>query len=285
MKNKLIIVSLFCLLISPIVLARLNIFKKNNHDDKKEVVSENVAENYEKSHEILAGEWIICKVGNTEIEREENYPYIQFHPNDDAFYASNGCNVLNGVYTFGEGNILMFHNVLSTLRYCVDTPFDVEINAILRDESRVWYREEIIDGEPFLYFNDANGKQLMTLHKPGLNILNGFWRVVRLEDDDTSSDDLTLFIDIEGRRLHCNAGCNSYNGNIFVVPQSKRTLSITDLSPIKKDNPCPDVELQSKLLVALERAAGAEIVDSERVELIDSYGKSLVILRKSGFNE
>lgn len=223
----------------------------------------------------LQGEWVIASVGKIEIDREENYPYINFDPRDNSFYASNGCNVLNGIYTIESSSQLMFHNVLSTMKYCADTPFDIEISSILADDVKVKYKHEIKDGVPYLYFSNLKGDRIMTLHQMGLDFLNGAWKVSEIQGENFKTDDLTIFFDVEERRVHGSTGCNSFNGDMFVDPQNNHSISLTNVAVTMRL--CPDMDRQNKMLVVLEMTVGVKAT-SHGVSLLNSSGKTIMKL-------
>lgn len=225
---------------------------------------------------MLAGEWVIEQVGSTKIDREENYPYVNFVPEEDAFYASNGCNVLNGGFSVKDKK-LTFHNVLATMRYCPDAPFDTEINAVLADEKPVNIVFDEVQGLPYLYLTNNQGEKLMVLHKAGLDFLNGDWEVVDIQGEDFSNSDMSIFFDVEERKVHGNTGCNSFNGEIFVDPLNARQISLSNLAVTMRM--CPNIAQQSKYLVALEETAGARAAGSKTVFLTDSDGNVVITLK------
>ena len=62
---------------------------------------------------VLNGEWIIVSAGGKSIETIDEMPYLTFEKSTGKFYASNGCNVLNGTFTLDDG---FFESVLSYLQ-------------------------------------------------------------------------------------------------------------------------------------------------------------------------
>lgn len=282
MTKKFLIAAVSLGLIIPITACGTQLFRKKAvANDERPTVVVGVSPEQERADaqlavEVLDGEWVILQVGDTKIERDEDYPYINFVPAEDSFYASNGCNVLNGIFTYTAPNTLGFHNVITTMKYCADTPFDTQINAVIATEKPVRFTTDIVDGEPFLYFENENGQRLMTLHKPGLDFLNGNWQITRIGDEEFDDSEMTMFFDIESRKVHGNTGCNSFNGDIFVEPQNKRRLSLSNMAVTMRM--CPNIDRQSKLMVALEKTAGAKLVAPGKVALVDAEGHSLMSL-------
>lgn len=277
--NKSILPAISFLMIIPMTACASNLFRKSAKTEPRTEVAavqpEVVADGTQ-----LAGEWVITEVGDTKIDREENYPYVHFVPAENSFYASNGCNVLNGIFTLEGSDRITFHNVLSTMRYCADTPFDTSINAVLADENTLRYVTDTKNGEKLLYLEDKEGKRLMTLHRPGLDFINGNWTVTEIDGKATDTEDVTIFFDIDERRVHGNTGCNSFNGDIFVDPQNPGKLSLTNMAVTMRM--CPNIALQSSFLIALEQSVGAKAHGKNTVYLTDAEGKKLIKLERRG---
>ncbi len=226
--------------------------------------------------ELLNGEWMIKAVGAAHISVEEDYPYIHFVAEDNAFYASNGCNILNGIFTVGADNRLTFHNVMSTMKYCQDTPYDAQISKVLSDDNTVSMRYEQIAGEGYLYLNNDRGQRVMTLRKPGMDFLNGNWRVVEINNESINNPEMTVFFDIEERKVHGNTGCNYFNGEIFIDPVTANSLSLSKMGVTRRL--CQNADDERKLLVALEDIAIAIKGDANSALLTDSSGQTAVKL-------
>lgn len=227
---------------------------------------------------ILEGEWTIKSVGITDIVREENVPYITFVNADNAFYANNGCNVLNGVFTIENGDKITFHNVLSTMKYCPDTPFDTQINEVLADANTVKVDVDRLGGETYLYLNNSLGHRVMTLRRHSLSFLNGNWRVTEINGEKFDDDEMTIFFDIAEKKIHGNTGCNFFNGDIYIDPVVPNAINFSAMGVTRRA--CPKGDQERKLLVALEETTvGLDGKDGKAL-LTDTRGQSVVKLVK-----
>lgn len=67
--------------------------------------------------QLTGGRWTLVSVGDRQVNAEDEQPYLHF---DSAgrFYASDGCNILNGDYTIRSNGDMTFDHVLSTMKYC-----------------------------------------------------------------------------------------------------------------------------------------------------------------------
>ena len=123
-----------------------------------------------KSHDLtdaIKGEWVITAIGSKALQTEENIPYITFVPSEGRFYGSNGCNVLNGDYLLTPAGVLSFSNVLSTMKYCADVPYEQEINQIVSEAKTLGTKFENIGNESYLYIM-YDGKVALTLRRANM---------------------------------------------------------------------------------------------------------------------
>lgn len=227
---------------------------------------------------LLGGNWTIIKVGETNIDRDEDMPYIFFEPKEGIFYANNGCNTLNGSFTL-DTNKITFHNVITTLRLCAEVTFDHEINAVVNNEiaSVLKFNEE--GAETFLNLTSPSGKALMTLRRGNLEFLNGQWDIVAVAGLETLRTPATIFFDLTDLKLHGNTGCNFINGEIYL---DHRVPNAVDFSQIITTlRACQYPEQQTAILVALEETASAVSEDADTVILLDANGMEMMRLKKA----
>ena len=271
--RKLIIIAAIAALAIP---ANGRIFQKKKKQSEPAKV-EAPAQQLAPVTDVLNGEWTIRQVGTTQINAEENAPYVYFELSQDAFYANNGCNVLNGIFTIEDGCRITFHNVLSTMRYCSDTPYDTEINSVLADEKTVVAKYRLIAGEGYLDLCDNSGRTLMILRRHALDFLNGKWRVTEINGETFDNDEMNIFFDINERKIHGNTGCNFFNGDIFIDPNRANTISLSDMGVTQRA--CPDGDTERKMLVALEQATTVLNTGNDTVMLSDGSGSVIKLAR------
>ena len=70
----------------------------------------------------LNGEWIISAIGNTQLGKTENTPFLAFDIEQKRVHGNAGCNVINGSFSQEEGkdNSLKFSQMISTMMACPD---------------------------------------------------------------------------------------------------------------------------------------------------------------------
>lgn len=227
----------------------------------------------------LGGEWTIVQVGATAIDRDEDMPYIIFEPSSASFYANNGCNTLNGAYSVDTKDMITFHNILSTLRLCPNVTFDNEINAVITENVPVQLRMNEVGAESFVEFVSASGKLVMRLRRGNLQFINGNWDVQSITGLDKLEVPADIFFDLGELRLHGNTGCNIVNGDIYLDHRRSNAIDFSNM--ITTRMACPYDKQQTAMLVALEETASAISDGADKVMLLSSDGKVLMILKRA----
>lgn len=228
----------------------------------------------------LGGQWTIMQVASKTIERDEDMPYIIFEPSTARFYASNGCNTLNGSYEVNDkDNTVTFHNILSTLRLCPDVNFDNDINAVVTENVPVALKMKEVGSETFLEFISSSGKVLMSARRGNLEFLNGQWDVESISGLDKLDTPAAVFFDIAEKKLHGNTGCNIVNGNIYLDHRRSNAVDFSNM--ITTRMACPYDKQQTAFLVALEEAETAISDGTDRVMLLGTDGRILMTLKKA----
>jgi len=226
----------------------------------------------------LGGQWTIIKAGDMTIDRDEDMPYIIFEPSTSLFYASNGCNTLNGVYSIDSLNRLSFHNVMSTLRACPDVKYETQINALLSD-SPTAIKISDTGSESFLDFLNDNGLTIMRLRRGKLQFLNGQWDVESIAGLKKLEVPASIFFDIAELKLHGNTGCNIVNGSIYLDHRHPNSVDFSNMATTRMA--CPYEKQQTAMLVALEESATAINDGADKVVLLNTDGKTLMTLKKA----
>ncbi len=230
-----------------------------------------------KLAESLAGQWNITQAGVISIDVDD-MPYIFFEPSTGRFYANNGCNTLNGTFAVDDNGTIEFSEVLSTMRYCPDIPYELAINAVIVDNHPSRLEITQLGAETAIDFLDAEGKSTMRLSRGELDFLNGHWSVesiAGLENLETNAD---VFFDLPELKLHGNTGCNYFNGDIYLDHRVSGGIDFSNMGLTRMA--CPYTTQETAMMVALEQTAAAINGDNGRAMLVDSQGRELMSLRR-----
>lgn len=223
----------------------------------------------------ISGEWTIIGVNDKEINQDEEMPYVTFVPGEKRFYASNGCNILNGDYIL-SGSTISFSHVLATQKYCPGVNYDSEINSVLADGNSLTVQVKAQNQATFLYLIDANGRTLISMSRQNLSWLNGQWDVVTINGHTADRAEANIFFDIASLKVHGNTGCNYFNGTLHVDPLEAGNISFSGMGVTRMA--CPDQDFERAMLVALEEVTKVEQKNGLAV-LCDANGNQLLTLK------
>lgn len=210
---------------------------------------------------------------------DEDVPYVNFDK-EGRFYASDGCNILNGSYALKSDGKLTFANVLSTMKYCPEVDYSSGVGAMLADGSEYMADCKRIGQDTYLYLKNAAGKTVATLRRHNMEFLNGAWLIKKAEGKDINDEEANVFIDIAELKVHGNTGCNYFNGDIYIDPTRSNAIDFSNMGVTRMA--CPKSEQEHRILVALESAASAIAgKNSDTVLLLDGAGKEVMTLKRT----
>lgn len=261
--------------------------KKKSHkdvlpEDRQQFIMDRVAKKYtpeELLEGVIKGDWAIEEVNGHRVVEYMEAPYLKFSPTNKQVYANNGCNYMNGSYTYSpQDKTLKFGDMISTMRECAGVESTAtEINmALAATRSYSW---ELRDSQFYLFLEDAAGERVLTLMHQDFAFLSGTWLVKAIDDQPVDIPDLRFVIDVEENKIHGRTGCNLLNGTLVTDMDAPNSISFQALSITQKL--CPDVEFENDLIVALEDAATARPISADKVLLINNHGIVVLELERT----
>lgn len=224
----------------------------------------------------IAGEWTIVSVGGKSLRTVDEMPYVSFEKSSGRFYASNGCNVINGSYKINGDGSLKLDNVLSTMKLCHDVQFEEEIGSALSGAETLNVKIDNIGHETFLRFMNSKGKELMSARKHNMDFLNGNWQIKSVAGKTINDEEANVFIDINELKIHGNTGCNYFNGKVYINPDKSNAIDFSEMATTRMA--CPNMEQESAILIALEETCTAIQGNAGQVMLLNQAGKELMTL-------
>lgn len=214
----------------------------------------------------LDGRWTIIMARGKEIKQDGEMPYLIFSDDDGRFYASNGCNVINGDFKFDTAdNTVTFDNVLSTQSDCPDITYQHDISVVLNNGITVKTEIDHKGKESYLILKSKSNDSLLTLRRNNMEVLNGQWIVKKIEQTDIDNKEMNIFIDIPLRTTHGNTGCNYFNGKIDLDPFNASAISFTQMGVTMRL--CDNADFERRMLVALEEVTSYQLVDQNTLQL------------------
>lgn len=249
--------------------------------DREEILKDMTAKTYtpdELRRGVIRGDWAVESVNGRKAVGEET-PYLKFVDSEKRVYGNNGCNVLNGAYTYNPADsTLTFSGLLTTMKMCELTGItDIEINAAL-DNTRRYTVEPRGESQYYLCLYDAAGHRLMELMHQNFDFLNGTWAVAAVNGIPVNIPDMKLVIDVEEGKIHGHTGCNILNGTLETDMETPNSISFSELATTKRM--CRDNDMETPLLVALEDATYARPISADKVLLLDTQDVVVLELRR-----
>lgn len=253
--------------------------KKNKHKkDRKEAPRTPDGER-PSDEELGGGQWQITGVGNTKIAEDENMPYFFFEPAKGRFYASDGCNIINGDYVLRSDGKLSFAHTATTMKLCPDIPYADAIAACINDNSTYTAETQHLGNETYINLKNNEGKTALTLRRHNMEFLNGNWQVTSISGKPVTNEECNIFIDIAELKVHGNTGCNYFNGTLYIDPTRTNAIDFSNMGVTRMA--CPDSAQETAMLVALEEAATAiEGKKENSVLILDRKGRQLMTLKR-----
>lgn len=227
---------------------------------------------------VVKGDWAIEEVNGKPVVGEKA-PYLRFSPANNMVYGYNGCNFLNGPYTYNQQEkTLSFGEMASTMRMCdVSGLTDYEINiALSKVKTYTW---EALDNDYYLYLYDGEGNKVLTLMHQNFDFLNGTWGVAQINDIPVKDPEVKMVIDVDEGKIHGNTGCNLFNGAMEIDMEAANSISFSNIGLTRMA--CPEPNVETALVVALEEVSAAKPVSKEEVRLFDASHKQVLILKRT----
>ena len=127
---------------------------------------------------------------------------------------------------------------------------------------------------------------IVKLRRQNLDFMNGPWLVKKINDVNVADRDIKLVNDVDMLTVNITSGCNIINGVITIDPMKEYAIEYEDLK--SSHNQCPNIDTETRLLIALEETLYCRKHSASEVELytreIDDMGnlvdKPLVVLER-----
>ena len=223
----------------------------------------------------LNGEWTIKSVRDKEISTRER-AYLHFSLKDSTFYGNNGCNAMNGAIHSQGLNKVSFDNIITTMMECHNATSERTILKALSEVAA--YQISKKNGIRYLSLMNNKGQQLMNLKNHDINFLNGAWTVSSLNGESIYNDNVRIVIDVQEMRIHGNTGCNLINGTLHIDPNVDWGVEFQQL--VSTLRMCPDIHIETALLVALEETQTCKKLNNDEIALFDRDGKIIATLKR-----
>ena len=288
MIKKITLIALLVALIStPDVMARK---KKDKNKDAKipvnvEVIQQEVDLPITNYKEQLNGEWNVVEIRGEAVSLPSSVrAYLLFDVEGGMIYGNTGINSLNAHYTM-DGNKIDISDVLTTrMSGGYFQGVERDLLRALDDVHSLALTQ--VGSTEYMEMKSKKREVLVRLRRQNLDFMNGPWLVKYLNGSYVAGRDIKMVNDIDMLTVNITSGCNIINGVITIDPSIENALEYEDLK--SSHNQCPNIDTETRLLIALEETMFCRKKDNNEVELLarerDETGnladKVLVVLER-----
>lgn len=264
--------------------------KKKTKEDKVLVVEQVVVEEKDMPitnyMEQLNGEWNVQEIRQSEVHLPMgSRAYLYFDVQGGAIYGNTGTNSLNALYTIGKDNKISFNNVITT-KMNGGYYQNVEKDLLRALDDAAYIALTQVGETEYMELKSKRREVIVKLRRQNLDFMNGPWLVKKINDINVADRDIKMVNDVDMLTVNITSGCNIINGVITIDPMKEFAIEYEDLK--SSHNQCPNIDTETRLLIALEEALYCRKHGVNEVELytkeIDDMGnlveKPLVVLER-----
>lgn len=229
----------------------------------------------------LGGEWNIIEINGSAVVPAPNqeFPFIGFDTKTGKVYGNSGCNRMMGSFDVNAKPGTIDMGALGSTRMaCPDMTVEKNVLSALGQVKK--YK---VLGENNMALYGSSKRPLIVLQKkePAVKLseLNGKWMISQAGGEAIPSGmEKQPFIEfnISEKRLHGNAGCNIINGGFQV--DKVNPMSISFPQGISTMMACPDMEVESRVLKALNSAQSFGKLSGGGMGLYDANDNLVMVL-------
>lgn len=231
----------------------------------------------------MNGEWNIIEVNGSAVVPAENQelPFIGFDTTTGKVYGNSGCNRLIGSFDVNaKPGTIDLGAMGSTRMACPDMTIEQNVLGAL---AQVKSYKKL--GKSDMALCNASNRPVIVLEKKASNVklsaLNGEWNIAEVDGEAVPAGmEKQPFIsfDVKKKTIHGNAGCNLMNGGFVVDKENVRSISFPGVACTMMA--CPDMEVEGKILKALNEVKSFDVLSGGGIGLYNGDGKLVLALVK-----
>lgn len=231
----------------------------------------------------ISGEWNIIEINGSAVVPApgQEFPYIGFDTEKGRVYGTGGCNRFMGTFDLQAApGTLSLSPLGSTRMMCPDMSGEQNVLAALGQVKK--YRT-LGAGNVALYGSSKRPVAVLQKRTPAtrLSDLDGRWTVreaMGTAVPDGMENPPFVEFNVEEKRVHGHTGCNLINGAFLIREEEATSISFPQLTTTMMA--CPDMEVEGRVLQALNGVRSFRRLSDERVALFDADGRQVMLLVK-----
>lgn len=231
----------------------------------------------------LNGEWNIIEVNGAAVVpgMGEKLPFIGFDTATGKVFGNSGCNrMMSSFDVNAQPGTIDLGRLASTRMACPDMTTEQNVlNALGQVKG---YKKA---GRHNIALCNASGRPVVVLAKKDpsvkLSALNGEWTIAEAGGQAIPSGlEKQPFIsfDVKQKTLHGNAGCNLINGSFVTDKDNPRSISFPRVAATMMA--CPDMEVEGRVLKAMNEVKSFDILTGGGIGLYNADGALVMVLEK-----
>lgn len=231
----------------------------------------------------MNGEWNIIEVNGSAVVpgQGQELPFIGFDTTTGKVFGNSGCNRLMGSFDVNsKPGTIQLGALGSTRMACPDMTTEQNVLGAL---GQVKGYKKL--GKNNMALCNASNRPVIVLEKKAsglkLSVLNGEWMISEANGEAIPSGmekQPFLNIDVKKKSIHGNAGCNLINGSFETNKENPRSISFPGV--ISTMMACPDMEVEGKVLKALNEVKSFDVLAGGGIGFYDANGALVMVLVK-----
>ena len=231
----------------------------------------------------INGEWNIIEVNGSKVAPDEskNLPFIVFDTATGRLSGNSGCNRMMGSFDVNaKPGSIDLKGMASTRMMCPDMTTENNVLNALRQVTA--YKKA---GKNKMYLCNASNRPVVILEKKvsdvKLSVLSGEWKIKEVNGEALPSGmekQPSLAFDVKKKTIHGNAGCNLINGGYETNADNAKSISFPGVATTMMA--CPDMEIEGKILKALNEVKSFDVLSGGGIGLYDANGAMVLVLEK-----
>lgn len=231
----------------------------------------------------INGEWNIIEVSGSAVVPAEGQelPFIGFDTTTGKVFGYSGCNRLMGSFDVNaKPGTIDLSRLAGTRMACPDMTTEQNVLSALGQAKS--YKKM---GKQNIALCNASNRPVIVLEKKAsaakLSTLNGEWKISEVSGEAVPSgmeNQPFIQFDVKKKTIHGNAGCNLMNGTFETDKDNARAISFPGV--ITTMMACPDMEVESKILKAINEVKSFDVLSGGGIGLYDAGGALVMVLAK-----
>lgn len=231
----------------------------------------------------MNGEWNIIEVNGSAVVPGpgQELPFIGFDTTTGKVYGYSGCNRMMGSFDVNaKPGSMELGRMAGTRMACPDMTTEQNVLSAL---GQVKSYKKL--GKHNMELCNASNRPVVILEKKvssvKLSALSGEWQISEVNGEAIPTGmekQPFIHFDMKKKTIHGNSGCNLMNGAFTIDKDNARSISFPGMATTMMA--CPDMEVESKVLKAINEVKSFDVLAGGGIGLYSGDGTLVLVLVK-----